>query len=109
MVCSIDPENRQDPPQRETQQSANRDPPKLQFNVFVLTAEFFRVTRIDQAPLDLQNQFGGQDDKRPGTVPDRNPVAEPPDSLVAPPVIPARGVHIGAGNPAGTTALCHHA
>jgi hypothetical protein len=34
--------------------------PKLQFTVFVPTAEFFRVMRVNQASLDLQNQFGVQ-------------------------------------------------
>jgi hypothetical protein len=32
--------------------------PKLQFTVFVPTAEFFRVMRVNQASLDLVNQFG---------------------------------------------------
>ena len=32
--------------------------PKLQFLVFVPTAEFFRQMRVDAAALDLQNQFG---------------------------------------------------
>ncbi|HEX6519572.1 MAG TPA: hypothetical protein VF070_06080 [Streptosporangiaceae bacterium] len=32
--------------------------PKLQFTIFVPTAEFFRVMRINQASLDLQKQFG---------------------------------------------------
>jgi hypothetical protein len=36
--------------------------PKLQFTVFVPTAEFFRVMRVNQASLDLVNQFGVQDD-----------------------------------------------
>ena len=36
--------------------------PKLQFNVFVPTAEFFRVMRVNQAALDLVGQFGVADD-----------------------------------------------
>ena len=32
--------------------------PKLQFTIFVPTADFFRRMRINQASLDLQNQFG---------------------------------------------------
>ena len=36
--------------------------PKLQFTVFVPTAEFFRVMRVNQASLDLVNQFGVADD-----------------------------------------------
>jgi hypothetical protein len=32
--------------------------PKLQFTVFVPTAEFFRTLRINQASLDLQNRYG---------------------------------------------------
>ncbi len=32
--------------------------PKLQFTIFVPTAEFFRLMRVNQASLDLQNQFG---------------------------------------------------
>lgn len=32
--------------------------PKLQFTIFVPTAEFFRVMRVNQASLDLQQQFG---------------------------------------------------
>jgi hypothetical protein len=32
--------------------------PKLQFTVFVPTAEFFRVMRVNQASLDLVQQFG---------------------------------------------------
>jgi hypothetical protein len=32
--------------------------PKLQFTVFVPTAEFFRVMRVNQASLDLVSQFG---------------------------------------------------
>ena len=32
--------------------------PKLQFTIFVPTADFFRVMRVNQASLDLQNQFG---------------------------------------------------
>jgi hypothetical protein len=32
--------------------------PKLEFTVFVPTAEFFRVMRVNQASLDLVNQFG---------------------------------------------------
>lgn len=32
--------------------------PKLQFTIFVPTAAFFRVLRVNQASLDLQNQFG---------------------------------------------------
>jgi hypothetical protein len=32
--------------------------PKLQFTMFFPTAEFFRVMRVNQASLDLQNQFG---------------------------------------------------
>jgi hypothetical protein len=32
--------------------------PKLEFLVFVPTAEFFRVMRVNQASLDLQQQFG---------------------------------------------------
>jgi hypothetical protein len=31
--------------------------PKLQFTVFTPTAEFFRTMRVNQASLDLQNQF----------------------------------------------------
>jgi hypothetical protein len=36
--------------------------PKLQFTVFVPTAEFFRVMRVNQASLDLVKQFGVADD-----------------------------------------------
>jgi hypothetical protein len=36
--------------------------PKLQFTVFVPTAEFFRVMRVNQASLDLVHQFGVADD-----------------------------------------------
>jgi hypothetical protein len=36
--------------------------PKLQFTVFVPTAEFFRVMRVNQASLDLVNQFAVADD-----------------------------------------------
>jgi hypothetical protein len=36
--------------------------PKLQFTVFVPTAEFFRVMRVNQASLDLVNQFGVADE-----------------------------------------------
>src|SRR5215471_8693109 len=36
--------------------------PKLQFTVFVPSAEFFRVMRVNQASLDLVNQFGVADD-----------------------------------------------
>lgn len=32
--------------------------PKLQFTIFVPTADFFRTLRVNQASLDLQNQFG---------------------------------------------------
>jgi hypothetical protein len=32
--------------------------PKLQFTIFVPTADFFRTLRINQASLDLQNEFG---------------------------------------------------
>jgi hypothetical protein len=32
--------------------------PKLQFTIFVPTADFFRTMRVNQASLDLQNQFG---------------------------------------------------
>ena len=32
--------------------------PKLQFTIFTPTAEFFRVMRVNQASLDLVNQFG---------------------------------------------------
>jgi hypothetical protein len=32
--------------------------PKLQFSIFTPTAEFFRVMRVNQASLDLVNQFG---------------------------------------------------
>jgi hypothetical protein len=32
--------------------------PKLQFTIFVPTADFFRVMRVNQASLDLQSQFG---------------------------------------------------
>jgi hypothetical protein len=32
--------------------------PKLQFTIFVPTAEFFRVLRVNQASLDLVSQFG---------------------------------------------------
>jgi hypothetical protein len=32
--------------------------PKLQFTMFFPTADFFRALRINQASLDLQNQFG---------------------------------------------------
>jgi hypothetical protein len=32
--------------------------PKLQFTIFVPTAEFFRAMRVNQASLDLVNQFG---------------------------------------------------
>jgi hypothetical protein len=32
--------------------------PKLQFTIFVPTAEFFRVMRVNQASLDLVQQFG---------------------------------------------------
>jgi hypothetical protein len=35
---------------------------KLQFTVFVPTAEFFRVLRVNAASLDLVNQFGVADD-----------------------------------------------
>ncbi|MBV9857394.1 MAG: hypothetical protein JOY82_23225 [Streptosporangiaceae bacterium] len=35
--------------------------PKLQFTIFVQTAEFFRVMRINQASLDLAHQFGVAD------------------------------------------------
>ena len=35
---------------------------KLQFAVFVPTAEFFRVMRVNQAALDLQSQFNVPDD-----------------------------------------------
>jgi hypothetical protein len=40
--------------------------PKLQFAVFVPTAEFFRAMRVNQAALDLQNQFLGGDDEDNG-------------------------------------------
>jgi hypothetical protein len=40
--------------------------PKLQFAVFVPTAEFFRVMRVNQAALDLQQQFLGNDDEDNG-------------------------------------------
>jgi hypothetical protein len=40
--------------------------PKLQFAVFVPTAEFFRVMRVNQAALDLQAQFLGNDDEDNG-------------------------------------------
>jgi hypothetical protein len=43
---------------------ANRE--KLQFAVFVPTAEFFRVMRVNQASLDLQRQFLGNDDEDNG-------------------------------------------
>ena len=36
--------------------------PKLQFTVFLPTAEFFRVLRVNAASLDLVNQFGVADD-----------------------------------------------
>ncbi len=36
--------------------------PKLQFTVFVPTSDFFRRMRINQASLDLVNQFGVPDD-----------------------------------------------
>jgi hypothetical protein len=36
--------------------------PKLQFTVFVPTSEFFRVMRVNQASLDLVNQFGVPDE-----------------------------------------------
>jgi len=36
--------------------------PKLQFAVFVPTAEFFRVMRVNQASLDLQSQFNVAED-----------------------------------------------
>jgi hypothetical protein len=32
--------------------------PKLQFTIFVPTADFFHTLRINQASLDLQNEFG---------------------------------------------------
>ena len=32
--------------------------PKLQFTIFVPTAQFFKTLRISQASLDLQNEFG---------------------------------------------------
>ena len=32
--------------------------PKLQFTVFVPTADFFRTLRVNQASLDLKNEFG---------------------------------------------------
>jgi len=36
--------------------------PKLEFTVFVPTAEFFRAMRVNQASLDLVNQFGVADE-----------------------------------------------
>jgi hypothetical protein len=36
--------------------------PKLQFTIFVPTAEFFRVMRVNQASLDLQSKFGVNSD-----------------------------------------------
>jgi len=36
---------------------AGNNLPKLQFSVFVPTADFFRVMRINQASLDLEAQF----------------------------------------------------
>jgi hypothetical protein len=39
---------------------------KLQFAVFVPTAEFFRVMRVNAAALDLQAQFLGNDDEDNG-------------------------------------------
>lgn len=36
--------------------------PKLQFTIFVPTGTFFTTMRINQASLDLQNQFGVADD-----------------------------------------------
>jgi hypothetical protein len=36
--------------------------PKLQFTVFVPTSEFFRAMRVNQASLDLVNQFGVLDE-----------------------------------------------
>lgn len=36
--------------------------PKLQFTIFVPTAEFFRLMRVNQASLDLVHQFGVADD-----------------------------------------------
>ena len=36
--------------------------PKLQFSIFTPTAEFFRVMRVNQASLDLVNQFGVADE-----------------------------------------------
>ena len=32
--------------------------PKLQFTIFVPTADFFRLMRVNQASLDLVQQFG---------------------------------------------------
>jgi hypothetical protein len=36
--------------------------PKLEFSIFVPTAEFFRQMRVNQAALDLQNQFNVAED-----------------------------------------------
>jgi hypothetical protein len=32
--------------------------PKLQFTIFVPSAQFFKKLRVNQASLDLQNEFG---------------------------------------------------
>jgi len=37
--------------------------PKLQFSVFLPTADFFRTMRINQASLDLQNQFAVEEEE----------------------------------------------
>jgi hypothetical protein len=36
--------------------------PKLEFTVFIPSADFFRTMRVNQASLDLQHQFGVADD-----------------------------------------------
>jgi hypothetical protein len=41
----------------------NSKQPKLQFTSFVPTAEFFRQMRVNQASLDLQNQFDVDEDE----------------------------------------------
>ena len=63
--------------------------PKLQFTIFVPTAEFFRTLRTSQASLDLQEKYGvSRRGQRPRALPHRHPAAELPRAPAPPPRLP---------------------
>lgn len=83
MVCPVSPATRPNLPIKEPRQGAQGTHPKLRFSVFVPTAEFSWIMRINPVSFGLHSQFsaraGDSGRGRPRTAPRRQHVLVPPE------------------------------